>query len=100
MCQVTVTLTFDLLIPKSIGMIYVSWATKTPIMVPLSLTGFKLLGRQGFMLQLTVTLTFDILTSKSIGIIYGSWQTKTLIISELNRFQVIEQTRILCSGSL
>jgi len=37
MLQVTVTLTFDILTPKSIGIIYVSWPTKTPIMMSLSL---------------------------------------------------------------
>ena len=48
MLQVTVTLTFDLLIPKSIGIICQPWPTKTQIMVSLSLTGLKLLNEQGY----------------------------------------------------
>ena len=50
MLQVTVTLTFKLLTPKSIGIIYCSGLTtsKTPIMVSLSLIGFKLLNGQEF----------------------------------------------------
>ena len=91
MLQVTVTLTLDLLTPKSIGIIYGQWPTKTPIMVPLSLLD------KDFMLQVTVTFTFDLLTLKSIRIIYRSWPTKTPIMVSLSliKFQVIERTRIL-----
>jgi len=48
MLQVNVTLTFKLQIPKSIGIIYGSWPTKTPLMVSLILIGFMLLSGQGF----------------------------------------------------
>ena len=48
MLQVTVTLTFNLLNPKSLGIIYEAWLTKTPIIVSLSLKDFKLLSGQGF----------------------------------------------------
>jgi len=46
MLQITVT--FDLLTQKSIGIIYGSRPTKTPIIVFLSLISFKLLSGQGF----------------------------------------------------
>jgi len=43
----------DLLLtdPKSIGIIYGLWPTKTPSMVSQSLIGLKLLSRQGFYVQ-------------------------------------------------
>ena len=52
--------------------------------VALSLIGFKLLSRQGFLFKITVTLTFDLLIPKSIGIIYGSRSTKTHIMVSLS----------------
>jgi len=42
-----VAVTFDLLTPKSIEIIYGSWPTKTLIMVSLSLIGFVLFSGQG-----------------------------------------------------
>jgi len=48
MLQVSVTLIFYLLSPKSIGIICRSWQTKTLNMVSLSFIGLKLLNRQGF----------------------------------------------------
>jgi len=76
MLQVTVTLTFDLLTPKPIGIIYQSCLTKKPIIMSQSLIGFKLLSRQGFYAQGHCDLeglTFDLPIPKWIGIIYGSW---------------------------
>jgi len=52
MPQVTMVLTID---PK---IICVSWQTKAPILVSLSIIGFKLLSGQGFCDQVTVDLTF------------------------------------------
>jgi len=43
-----VTLTIDILTPKSIGIIYRSFPTKSPITVSLILIGFMLLGGHGF----------------------------------------------------
>jgi len=83
-----VTLTFDLVTSKSIGVIYQSW--------PMSLWSFMIQGvsvlelssgnhfpisSQPFycfrstilLLQVTVTLTFDLVTWKSIGVICRSW---------------------------
>jgi len=51
MFKVTVTLTFDLLAPKSIGIMIGSLSIITLIGVSLSLIGFKLLSRQGFFVQ-------------------------------------------------
>ena len=51
MLQVTVTLTFDLLTPNSVGIIFGQWPSKTPIMVSLSLKRFKLLSKQRFYAQ-------------------------------------------------
>jgi len=84
MLQITVTLTVDLLTHQSIGIIYGPWPTKTPIMVSLSLIGFKLLSERGFMSPITVTLTFDLLTPTSTGNICWSWPTKTLIMVSLS----------------
>ena len=58
MLLVTETLTIDLLTPKSIGIIYGSWTTKTLFMVSLSLIGFNLLSRQGFYVQDNCDLDF------------------------------------------
>jgi len=69
-------LTFNLLTPKSIEIINGTWLTKTPIIVSLSLIGFKLLSRQGFYVQGQGHSDIDLLTPKSIGIINGSWPTK------------------------
>jgi len=65
------TLTYDLLTPKSIGIICQPWPTKTPNLVSLNLIGFKLLSGQGFYAQGHFDL--DPLTLKSIRMIYGSW---------------------------
>jgi len=61
MLQITVT--FDLLTLKLIGIICQPWhQTKTPNMVSLSLIGLKLLKvDKNLMFQITVTLTFDLL---------------------------------------
>ena len=48
MFLVTMTLTFDVLTPKLIGIINGSWLTMTLYMVFLSLIGFKLLSGQEF----------------------------------------------------
>jgi len=48
MLQANVTLTFNLLTQKSLGVIFWSWPTKTLIMVFLSFIGFKLMSGQRF----------------------------------------------------
>jgi len=48
MLQITMTLTFGILTQTSIGIICRPWPSKTPIMVFLSLIGFKLFSGQGF----------------------------------------------------
>ena len=48
MFKVTVTLTFDILTPKLIGIFFGSWPTKTPITASLSSVSFKLMSGQGF----------------------------------------------------
>jgi len=70
----TVTLTFDLLTLKSVGVIY--WPC--PIFLPRRMTVshklFKILSWHiFFLLNATVTLTFDLLISKIIGVIYWTW---------------------------
>ena len=65
---VTVTLTFDLLTPKSIGSLGPILGSYIPSLVKVGHCKLKLLSGQGKMTKLvTVTLTFDLLTPKSIG---------------------------------
>jgi len=71
MLQITMTLTFDLFTPKSIGITFEPWPTKTSNIVSLSLIALKLLSGQGFYAPNHCDL--DVLTPKSIGINYGSW---------------------------
>ena len=65
-----VTLTFDLLIPKSIGHILNSWRV--------GVRGFMMIGVKEKRLcnisnNCILTLSFDLLTPKSIGHILNSW---------------------------
>ena len=69
--QVTVTLTFDILTQKSIGIICQPWLTKAPFMVSLSWRGFKLLSEQGF--YAPDHCDRDLTSQKSKGIIYELW---------------------------
>ena len=71
--RVTVILTIDLLIPKSIWIIFGLWSTKAPIIGPLSSIGFQFWADKDFMFKVTVNLTLELLTPKSKGVIYGSW---------------------------
>ena len=48
MFQIAVTLTVDLLTPKSIRVIYWPWPTEISTMESLSLIGYTLLSEQGF----------------------------------------------------
>jgi len=48
MLQDTVTVTFDLLTPKSLGIIYGSWPSIIPRKVYLGETSLKLMSRQEF----------------------------------------------------
>jgi len=69
----TVTLTFDLVTWKLIGVIYWPW----PIFLQSAMTVthklLKILSGHGFALNSTVTLTFDLGTWKFIGVIYWPW---------------------------
>jgi len=68
----------------TIGMIYGSCPFKTPIMVSLSLIGFKFFIWQGFYAPSHCGLDLWLTYPKSIGIIYGSWPTKTPIMLSLS----------------
>jgi len=80
---VTVTLTFDLLTPKSIGFFYSIRATALWSLKALAQRVFKFWAETVFTLPVTVTLTFDLLITKSIGVFYSKraiilWSLKAL----------------------
>ena len=84
----------------SIGIIYGSLPTKTLIMVYLSLIGFMLLSGQGFYAPAYLDLRpTDSKINRDHLSAMANYDTK-FGIPKLNRFQVIERTRILCSRSL
>jgi len=66
----TVTLTFDLVTSKFIGVIYWPWPILLPSTMTVTLKLFKIVTDMVFALNSTVTLTFDLVTSKCIGVIY------------------------------
>ena len=78
------TLTFDLLTPKSIGVFYSIRATTLWSLKALVFKGYSCYWAETvFTLQVTVTLTFDLLTPKSIGVFYSIraitlWSLKAL----------------------
>ena len=68
--NVTVTLTFDLVTSKSIGVIYWLGPTcETKYEVPRHNHSLVIELKPFFQLEVTMTLTFDLVTSKSIGVI-------------------------------
>ena len=80
------TLTFDLLTPKSIGVFYLKRAITLWRLKALGQRVFELLSywaKTDFTLRVTVTLTFDLLTPKAIGVFYliraiTLWSLKSL----------------------
>ena len=91
--KVTVTLTFDRLISKSIGIIYTPETNvcakfdepKSILCQVIIRTRFGLYIN---MLTVTVTLTLDRLTSKSIGIIYAPTRMSVPNLMNLGQFCV------------
>jgi len=81
--HVTVTLTFDLLTPKSIGVFYSIRAITLWSLNALAQRVLELLSGNVFSLWVTVTLTFDLLTPKSIGIFYSIRATTLLSLQAL-----------------
>ena len=91
--KATVTLTFDRLISKSIGIIYTPIQMSLPnLMNPRSILCLLIIqARFGLyvnMLMVTVTLTFDRLTSKSVGIIYTPRHMSVPNLTNLGQFCV------------
>jgi len=91
--QVTVTLTFDILTQKSIGIICQPWLTKAPFMVSLSWRGFKLLNGQGF--YAPDHCDRDLKSQKSKGIIYEAWPS---MIHVPRKVYIVEMLLKLKSG--
>jgi hypothetical protein len=92
--MVIVTLTFDPVTPKSIGVFYPIW---TIILWSLKTVGKRNLSYAPetiFSIKLIVTLTFDLVTPKSIGVFYLIW---TIILWSLNKVGQMELK--LCSGN-
>ena len=88
--MVTVTLTLDRLISKSIEIIYTPSKMSVSDLTKLCQFHVYLLSRQGlfYMSMITVTLTIDRLISKSIGIIYTPIQISVLYLRNLGQFCV------------
>ena len=74
-----VTLTFNPVTSKSIGIIWYSWLPPCKIW-RLWVKGFlSYWADKLFYVKVSVTLTFDLVTSKSIGVIWYSWLTSMQI---------------------
>ena len=91
--KVTVTLTFDELISKSIGIIYTPETNlcakfEEPRSIPCLLIIQTRFGLYINVLTVTVTLTFDQLTSKSIGITYTLTPMSVPNLMNLGQFSV------------
>jgi len=84
-----VTFTFNQLTQKLIEIIYGSWPSKIPMMVPLSLIGYKLLSGQVFKLSFIVTLIPKI--NRDHLRVMAIYDTKKDLPS-WNKFEVNERT--------
>ena len=69
----TVTLTFDLVTSKFIGVIYWPWPIFLQSRMTVTHKLFKILSGHGLTWKATVTLTFDLVTSNFKGVIYWEW---------------------------
>jgi len=69
----TVTLTFDLVTSKFIGVIYWPWPIFLTSTMTVSHKPFKILSGHGFWIKWYCDLDFDLVTLKFIGVIYWPW---------------------------